>query len=412
MIIKTIKHKYNLAIFVLMIIFIFCINLSIEYSQYQELTNEEVYETNVVVLNIYEKEKFNVLKLRNNDFTFFTNFEKNQKVTKFDKLNIAFITTRINFYTYLKGFYTKTIYYEKVASKPTIRQTLIKKSDSQHYNQMNKELFQALFFAVPISKELRDICSNYGISHLIALSGFHLAVLSFLIYWILYYPYSFFHKRYFPYRNIKYDLILVSLVLLFLYVLLTGVVPSLFRAFIMLCLAIYFLRYNIKLFSFTNLFIVFLIVVALFPKYLFSLSLWFSIFGVFYIFLFIQYFKNIESRVFQVLFFNFWIFLVMNPMVHFFFDVTSFEQLFSPILTMIFTIFYPLELFLHFIGYGGLIDEYLILFLSYKFNSFSVSTSLWFFIIYMLVSFASIFEKRAFYLLNILLIGFTIYLYV
>lgn len=412
MIIKIMKKHYNLSVFVLMIFFIFLINLSIEYSVYQELVDEEIYETKVEILNIYEKNKYNVLKLKNNNFIFFTNFEKKQKFNKSEVINIAFITTKINFFTYLKGFYTKTIYYEKVALKPTITQTLIKKSDSQHYNQMNKELFQALFFATPISKELRDICTNYGISHLIALSGFHLAVLSFLIYWIFYFPYGFFHKRYFPYRNIKYDLLLFTILILFIYVIFTGIVPSLFRAFIMFCFGIYLLRCNIKLFSFTNLLFVFLIIIALFPKYLFSLSLWFSIFGVFYIFLFIQYFKNIKSKLFQVLFFNFWIYFAMNPIVHFFFETITYEQLLSPIFTILFTIFYPFELFLHFIGYGGLLDEYLILFFSYEFNSFSLMTNIWFFIIYMLVSFIAIFRKDAFYLLNILLFGFTFYLYI
>lgn len=411
MIIKWVKEYSNLSIFVLTILFIFCINLSIYYWKYQELVYEEIYETRVEVLNIYEKENYYVLKLKNNDFTFFTNFEKIDEITQKDYINIAFLTKRIDFFDFLKGFYTKTIYYEKLFIEPTVSQTLINYSDSQHYNEMNKELFRALFFAVPISKELRDICANYGISHLMALSGFHLGILSFIIYWILYFPYSYFHTRYFPYRNIKYDVLIMVMFLLFLYVLLTDIVPSLFRAFVMMAFGLYLLRNNIKLFSFTNLFLVLLIIVALFPKYLFSLSLWFSIFGVFYIFLFIQYFKDIKSWFVQLLLFNFWIYFAMNPMVHYFFDTTSYEQLLSPIITLAFTIFYPLELFLHFIGYGGLFDKYLILFFSHKFNSFSVSTALWFFVIYMIVSFASIFDKRAFYVLNFLLLVFTIYLF-
>jgi len=118
-----------------------------------------------------------------------------------------------------------------------------------------------------------------------------------------------------------------------------------------------------------------------------------------------------KSKVVQVLFFNFWIYFAMNPMVHYFFDTTSYEQLLSPILTILFTIFYPMELFLHTIGYGGVLDEYLKVFLSHKFNSFSVSTSLWFFAIYLVVSFAAIFSKKAFYILNFLLIIFFYVLY-
>ena len=412
MIIKKFKKYNNLTIFALFIFFVFMINLSISYKKYQELVYEEIYEAKVEVLNIYKKDEFYVLKLKNNDFIFFTNFQKIDNITQKDNIKIVFLTLKIDFIDYLKGFYTKIIYYEKLPSKPSISKTLINYSDSQHYNEMNKEVFRALFFAVPISKELRDICANYGISHLMALSGFHLGILSFIIYWILYFPYSYIHTRYFPYRNIKYDLLLVVMSLLFLYVLLTDIVPSLFRAFVMLVFGVYLLRNAIKLFSFVNLFFVLLIIIALFPKYLFSLSLWFSIFGVFYIFLFIQYFKDMKSKIVQVLFFNFWIYFAMNPMVHYFFDITSYEQLLSPLLTILFTAFYPLELFLHTIGYGGVLDEYLSIFLSHKFNSFSVSTSLWFFVVYLVVSFASIFEKRAFYVLNFLVILYMFNLYI
>lgn len=417
MIIRIMKTYSEFFFAIIFILTIFTINLSIEYSKYQELVDEEIYETKVQVLNIYEKDKFYVLKLKANNFQFFTNIDKLDNIRQLDDINIAFITTKINFFTYLKGFYTKLVFYEELEQKQSNYKTLIKISDSQHYNEVIKDLFSALFFAKPVSKELRDICAAYGISHLIALSGFHLGVLSFLIYWFLYYPYSFFHTRYFPYRNKKYDLLLVVLAVLFVYLVFTNMIASLLRAFIMMCLGIYLLRQNIKLFSFINLFFVLLIIIALFPKYIFSLSLWFSLFGVFYIFLFIQYFKDIKSRIFQVLFFNFWIYFAMNPVVHYFFHTTSYEQLYSPILTLLFTIFYPFELVAHLLNYGYILDEYLNIFLSHKFVIYETSTSLLFFIVYLIISFLSIFNKKAFYILNILLTIFllnslfSIYLY-
>lgn len=104
---------------------------------------------------------------------------------------------------YLKGFYTKTIYFDYLEKTPKFSDKIVEKINSNHEDEMIKELFGALFLAIPISKELRDICTNYGISHLIALSGFHLVVLSFVIYWFLYFPYTFFHQKYFLYRNKK-----------------------------------------------------------------------------------------------------------------------------------------------------------------------------------------------------------------
>jgi competence protein ComEC len=179
-------NKQIIATFILL--FIFVINLSIEYSKYLDFIDEEVYETKVEVLNIYEKPTNNVLRLKAQNFNFFANIDKSEDIKKTDILNIAIISFNVSFYDYLKGFYAKTIYYEKLERTPKVIDKIIEKIDLNHQDAMIKELFQTLFLGTSISKELRDICTNYGIAHVIALSGFHLAVLSFTIYWVLYYP--------------------------------------------------------------------------------------------------------------------------------------------------------------------------------------------------------------------------------
>jgi len=408
---SLIKPNKNLLLFIGVLFLIFLINISIEYTKYQELVYEEVYETQVEIINIYEKEKVDILKLKNTNFIFFTKVPKNSDLNKLDLLQIGFLTNRIDFFDYLKGFYTKTIYFDKVKRDATFKDKIIKKISSNHQDHKINEVFHALFLAIPVSKELRDTFANYGISHLIALSGFHLSVLSFLIYWIFYYPFNFFHKRYFPYRNKKYDLLLITLGVLLLYLLLTGIVASLLRAFIMLSLGIFLLRSNIKLISFTNLLLTFLIIMALFHKYIFSLSLWFSLSGVFYIFLYIKYFNELKSMIIKLLLFNFWIYFAMNPIVHYFFTTTTYEQLYSPFITIAFTLFYPIELFAHIFGFAGFSDSYLKMFLSKEFEVFEVSTSLLVFISYIFLSFASIFSKKAFIILNMSLFLFTGYLF-
>ncbi|WP_164967770.1 ComEC/Rec2 family competence protein [Halarcobacter bivalviorum] len=224
---------------------------------------------------------------------------------------------------------------------------------------------------------------------------------------LIYYPYSFFHQRYYPYRNKKADVLLLTIFILLYYLILTNLVASLFRAFIMFVLAFVYLRANIKVFSFQTLLITLLLIIAFFPKYLFSISLWFSIIGVFYIFLYIQYFKTLP-KVFSIFLFNFWIFFVFNPIVHFFFPNTSYEQLLSPFLTIFFTIFYPFELLLHLFNFTTLLDKYIVIFLEYKISVYSFETSLSFFTLYILISLISIFNKRAFILLNFLLIIFNV----
>jgi competence protein ComEC len=410
MIIKFENHNKQLAL-TLFLLFIFLINLSIEYNKYLDFIDEEVYEVKAEVLNIYEKPTNNILRLKSQNFDFFANINKSEDIKKSDMLSMAIISLDVSFLDYLKGFYAKIIYFNKIEKTPKFIDKIIIKINSNHEDEMIKELFQTLFLGTSISKELRDICTNYGISHVIALSGFHLAVLSFTIYWLLYFPYSFFHQRFFSYRNKKYDLILISLVILFYYLILTDIIPSLLRAFVMLVLTIYFLRSNIKIISYTNLFFTFLIVIALFPKFLFSLGFWFSIIAVFYIFLFIQYFKNL-NKYFQIIFFDFWMFLVFNPIVHFYFPQTTYEQFLSIIINILFAIFYVFEIVAHIFEFAIYFDGFIKDFLSYKMNVFSVETPFYFLLIYMIFSLASVFNKKVFWILNILMIIFNLYLYI
>lgn len=408
MFIKIIKSKQIVTIFILF--FALLINILLEYGKYLEFIDEEVFETKVEVLNIYQKDDFDILKLKTSNFEFFTSIPKNQEIKKFDLLNILIVSRNIDFIDYLKGFYTKTIYFDELQKEQTFKDKIIKNIENNHQDEKIIELFNALFLAVPVSKELRDVITAYGIAHVVALSGFHLVVLSFVIYWILYFPYKFFQDRYFPYRNRKLDILLITTAILFYYLILTDIVPSLLRAFVMFCLGIYLLRSNIKILSYMTLFYTFLIVIAFYPKYIFSIGFWFSIFAVFYIYLFIQYFKNYNKWLLFI-FFNIWMFLIFNPIVHYYFPQTSYEQFYSIPITIFFNFFYPAEIFAHIFGFSNYFDEYLKIFIEYKIYVYEVFTPLYFYILYLFVSFLSIWSKKAFILLNLLMIGFNSYLY-
>ena len=408
MFIKIIKSKQIVTIFILF--FALLINILLEYSKYLEFIDEEVFETKVEVLNIYQKDDKDILKLKSSNFEFFTNMPKNEEIKKFNLLNILIVSRNIDFIDYLKGFYTKTIYFDELQKEQTFKDKIIKNIENNHKDEKIIELFNALFLAVPVSKELRDVITAYGIAHVVALSGFHLVVLSFVIYWILYFPYKFFQDRYFPYRNRKLDILLITIAILFYYLILTDIVPSLLRAFVMFCLGIYLLRSNIKILSYMTLFYTFLIVIAFYPKYIFSIGFWFSIFAVFYIYLFIQYFKNYDKWLLFI-FFNIWMFLIFNPIVHYYFPQTSYEQFYSIPITIFFNFFYPAEIFAHIFGFSNYFDEYLKIFIEHKIYVYEVFTPLYFYILYLFVSFLSIWSKKAFILLNLLMIGFNIYLF-
>ena len=404
----TFINKYRLF---LLLFFIFLINISIEHKKYEELTYEEIFETKVSVLNIYDKKDYQVLKLKADNFIFYTSLDKEIKLDKFDILNIAFISKKITFIDYLKGFYSKTIYFDKLERNRNFKDELIYKINLNHQNEMISELFQALFLAIPISSNLRDICTNYGISHLIALSGFHIAVISFVIYWLLYFPYSFFHKRYFPYRNRKFDLLVICILVLFSYLFFVGIVPSLLRSLIMLVLSVILLRNNIEIFSFGTLLYTVLLIITFIPSFIFSLGFWFSVIAVFYIILYMKYFYNMNKYL-SFIFFNFWMFLIFNPIVHFYFPQTSYEQFLSPIITVFFTLFYPFEIFAHIFDFAIYFDDYLKIFLEYKMNVFEVFTPFYFFVIYLVFSLVSTINKKAFLFLNILMVVFSFYLYI
>lgn len=407
---QLISTKKQLYYFSFLLITIFSFTISYEYFKYKDFTKEELYLDTYSVLNIYEKEDFLVLKLQNEKLSFFTSIEKEVKLEKLDYITIAVLSKGISFYEFLKGFYTKSIFYEDIQEDDSFKKSIYRKIVNIHEDEKIQELFTALFLAVPISKENRQIYTDFGISHLIAISGFHLSIISFFIFTLLYYPYSFFHEKYFPYRNKRADIVTLTILVLLYYLYLTNIVPSLLRSFIMFTLGFIYLRSNIKVLSFETLAITALIIIAVFPKYLFSISLWFSLIGVFYIFLYIYYFKSLP-KIFSIIFFNIWIFFVFNPIVHFFFANTSYEQLLSPILTLFFTLFYPVEALLHLLLLGDLFDRYIKIFLEYKMYVYDYETSLIFFVFYTFCSVSSIFSKKAFIVLNALMVVFNIFLY-
>ena len=408
---QKIQISKNSLFFTLFLLFVFMINILFNYLSYKELKKEYIFETKAEVLNIYPKEKFDVIKLKGDGFEFFASFSKDENIKKLDFLNVVFDTRNITFYTYLKGFFTKILYFERGEKNNSVKEKIIKNIEENHDDFMIRELFNALFLAIPVSSQLRDIITAYGIAHVVALSGFHIVVLSFVIYWILYFPYSFLQNRYFPYRNRRFDILLITMAILFYYLLLTDIVPSLLRAFVLFSLGLYLLRSNIKVISYLTLFYTFLIVIALFPQYIFNIGFWFSIFAVFYIYLFIQYFKN-GNKILLYIFFNIWMFLIFNPIVHFFFAQTAIEQFYSIPITIFFTIFYPLEIVAHIFDFSIYFDKFLKIFLENKIEVYEVFTPLYFFILYILFSFFSIWSKKSFFILNILMIGFNFYLYI
>lgn len=268
--------------------------------------------------------------------------------------------------------------------------------DNQHENEKIAELYKTLLFATPISKELREEVQKWGISHLIAISGYNVGVISFLLFFFLKPLYQFFQSRYFPYRNATADLTLVVLSVLFAYMVIIDFVPSFLRAFAMSVLGFFFYSRGIKVISFETLGLTTLGLLALFPSLLFSLSFWFSVAGVFYLFLFLHHFSHL-NRWMLLGMIDLGVFLLMLPVVHTFFPVFTFLQLSSPLTSLVFIGFYPLGLFLHLINCGSILDAYLLSFLAVEAHTYQLSFPWWVLVGYVGVSLVAIRSKRALY---------------
>lgn len=399
------ERKY----FFLFIVSLFCINIFLYYLDFQKFKKDEIFKTDATIVNIYHKEKYDVLKLQTINsplgFICFTSSSKVQNFKKLQNINLFIVTKKITFLEYLKGFYSNSFNITPLTSPISSKITINSFIHSQHTDKDIASLYSALFLAIPISQTIRKVCSNFGISHLIAISGFHLGVMSGVLYFLLHLIYKPIHQKYFPYRNKRFDILLVVSFILFSYLIFVDLVPSLLRAFVMFLFGLYFLRNNIKILSFETLLIVVVCILALFPKLLFSLSLWFSVAGVFYIFLFLHYFQSMNKYL-QFVLFNFWIYFSINPIIHYFFGTTALEQLYSPILTILFTVFYPLVALLHLLNIGNIFDTAIRFMIEYKVDVKEVFTPLWFFIVYSTTSFFAIFSKKAFLFLHILFISF------
>ena len=92
------KKFYNKKIVLISVLFsLLFINLSIEYGKFLKLIDEEIYETKVEVINIYQKVNHDILRVKADNFEFFTNIKKDENIKKSDLLNITFISKNLSF---------------------------------------------------------------------------------------------------------------------------------------------------------------------------------------------------------------------------------------------------------------------------------------------------------------------------
>jgi len=166
-----------------------------------------------------------------------------------------------------------------------------------------------------------------------------------------------------------------------------------------------------ELLSFTFLATIILVLLVIFPKMLLSLAFWFSVAGVFYIFLLLKHFSTLNKYL-MMLFISFGIFILMLPIVHIIFPLVNPLQLTSPFLSLGFSFFYPISMGLHLLGFGDLFDGLLVKLFELKASEEIFILAFYYGLGYVFLSLLAIYSKKVFYVLFFLSISFTVWLFI
>jgi competence protein ComEC len=151
-----------------------------------------------------------------------------------------------------------------------------------------------------------------------------------------------------------------------------------------------------------------MVLLVVLPSLLFSIGFWLSVMGVFYIFLILGYTKEYDKKIVAFIILPIGIYLLMQPIAHTIFGVTTLYQLASPLLSILFTPFYIISIFLHLIGVGGVFDNLLSNLLSLDIKSVDITTPKWLILPYLLLSYKAIKDKKCFYALLVVAILYSL----
>ncbi len=392
------------------------INLYLEYLNYQKLDFSKPTSLNAQILLQYPKTKdqktYFVLKLQSKGMIFYTTIKEPLKNLQYRHAQFFGRIKSCSFLESLKSCFFQT-YSFSLTRKHNFKSHVRHFIDSVHSNALVGNLYRALFIGDSLNKDLRDRANALGINHLLAISGFHLGILSASVYFLFSLFYTPLQKRYFPYRNAFYDIGVLVWVFLLGYLLLLDFLPSFFRAFLMGLLGFLACFFGVRLLSFKLLVLACCIAIALLPKLLFSVGFLLSVCGVWYIFLFLKhtqiFFKTSSflARSFQVISLSTLVFLNMLIIVHAFFPMFSPYQLFSIPLGLIFIVFFPLSLLLHAVGLGSLLDH--ILSMPLTIPTISIPSPLWLLGAHLFLTILSVRFFKVYLSMNVLSAGFFLY---
>lgn len=412
--IELFSNKKQWLTFLCLCVSVFVLNLWQEYRFYMQFTAPQgAQEIYAQVIAQYTKHKngkdYEVLKLKTKQGEiFYTTSREDIKDLSHRFIRIYGKRLDCSFVAYLQHCFFVS-YRISLLEERDYRDWLREWIQSQHDEPLIAWLYQTLFMADFLPKQWRDLSNKLGIAHLIAISGFHLGILSFVIGGALSLVYSIFHQR-LSYRNKYFDVGFFVLISLFVYLLILDFSPSFLRAFVMAICGFLVVYSGIKLVSFRLLFVVVCVCLALFPRLIFSVGFGLSVSGVFFIYLFVRYMhfnRGLWHKVVYVPFaFNTLIFLDMIPLVHWFFPYFTPLCVISIPLSLLFVFFFPAMLVAHIFGFGALCDSFLQWAMNLHIDAIEFYTPLWFLCLFALCAIGAIFTKKLYYALHSLALLF------
>lgn len=404
------QTKKEWGIFLSIIFCVLILGIGWRYYQYTQIPSSP-YEIKAKVLAQYNKDDKIILKLKSGGQIFYTSSKERLKDLSHREVLLYGKVYKCDFWQSLRSCYF--IPYSISLLPRSSSLSIYQMISSQHKNPLIGKLFESLFFASFLPRELRKIASALHISHLIAISGLHLGILLWMLYFVVGKPYDFFQQRFFPYRNKIFDMGIVSSLILLGYMIFIGTPPAFLRAYVMSVIALIFLYSNLRLMSFSFLWLCALVILAFFPELFLNAGFWLSILGVFYIFLYFHHFPYKFQKyewIKTALCLNGALFFVMLPIVHFFFPSFSIYSIFSIVLSVIFPFWFVVMIVLHILGIGGVGDGMIEWVLRCKIVTKEIYTPLWFLLFYLFISLLAIKSKKIYWLTLVLGCGFWLFL--
>ncbi|MEA2112016.1 MAG: ComEC/Rec2 family competence protein [Campylobacterota bacterium] len=388
--------KRDVLTFLTFALLIFSLSIIHKYHAYQTLTTFDDAIIKVHVINQYlkttKKKEYFVLKVRSENSTFYTTTSKHARDLTGRDIELKVWVSKLTFFKFIEGYYLYS-HITKVYPERDAKSTLAHHISTQHHSQISAELFAALYTASPMSRELRERLSALGTSHLLAISGFHLGILSAVLYFLFKLPYSLLQQRYFPYRSSNLDLFVIVMLFLTTYLYFLGAIPSLMRAFVMLLIGFILYDRGIKVISMQTLFLTCILLLAAVPTLLYNIGFWLSICGVFYIFLYLIHFQS-NSYVWTLVSLSSWVYLMMLPISLYLFETFSIYHPLSILASILFLPFYLLSIFLHVISQGGILDGFVEYYLSLAQSPKTISLPLYVIVTQLIVSLIAIKSKK------------------